>query len=283
MTKQNWTVKKVLNWAKTDFLKKGIENPRLEAELLLCAVLKWDRIKLYTDFDRPLVQDELDAFRLLIARRRNGECAAYILNEKEFWSLPFKVTPDVLVPRPDTETLVQAALDKYKSGRVLDLCTGSGCIAVSLAVEKKEMRVDAADISPKACEVAKKNIDRHGVGDRVSVHQGDLFSAIGDTQYQLVVTNPPYVIEQEIDSLSPEVQGEPRLALSGGADGLDIIRRIFNQVGSHLDSGGWLLIELDPRQADLVAKSMCVEFLGNVGDIISDLAGQKRVVACQRA
>jgi release factor glutamine methyltransferase len=275
-----WTTGKVLSWATSDFSARGVPSARLEAELLLAHVLGCQRLELYVDHERPLDPEELGAFRETIARRRRGEPAAYILGIKEFWSLELEITADVLVPRPETEILVQACLARVARGPVLDLCTGSGCVALALASERAEMRIDASDVSPAACAVARRNAERHGLADRVAVIEGDLFTCVPpDARYEAITSNPPYVIDDELAALAPEVRAEPRLALAGGDDGLDVIRRILAGAPDHLASGGWLLLELDPRQARAVACEIGPTSLGTPGEIVRDLAGRERVVA----
>ncbi len=279
-----WTVKKILDWAIGDFREKGMDSPRLESELLLSAVLHCDRISLYTGFDRPLEGGELESFKGFVIRRRKGEPAAYILEHKEFWSLDLKVSKEVLVPRPDTETLVQAALDLVGDSacRVLDLGTGSGCVAIAMAKERERLEIDAVDISAGACEVARENVSKHGLDDRVRVYEGDLFTALPTGErYGMIVTNPPYVIDTEIDELEQEVRLEPRIALAGGEDGLDVVKRIFDSAPSYLELGGWLLLEIDPRQAATVAMDIGPATLGVEGRIAKDLAGRDRVVIFQ--
>lgn len=280
-----WTVKKILDWAIGDFKGKGMDSPRLEAELLLAGVLHCDRISLYTGFDRPLEGGELQSFRGFVIRRRKGEPAAYILEHKEFWSLDLKISKEVLVPRPDTETLVQAALDLVGDSvcRVLDLGTGSGCVAIAMARERELLEIDAVDISAGACEIARQNVSKHGLDDRVRVFEGDLFTALTTGErYGMIVTNPPYVIDTEIDELEQEVRLEPRIALAGGEDGLDVVRRILDGASSYLLPAGWLLVEIDPRQAATVASDIGPATLGVEGRIVKDLAGRDRVVVFQR-
>ncbi len=280
-----WTVKKILEWAMGDFRKKGMDSPRLEAELLLASVLHCDRISLYTGFDRPLERGELESFREFVLRRRKGEPAAHILEHKEFWSLDLKVSKEVLVPRPDTETLVQAALDLAGESicRALDLCTGSGCVAIAMAKERERLEIDAVDVSARACEIARQNVSIHGLDDRVRVYEGDLFSVLPTGgRYGMIVANPPYVVDAEIDELEQEVRLEPRIALAGGEDGLDVVRRILDGTAGYLEPGGWLLVEIDPRQAATVALDIGPTTLGVEGRIVQDLAGRDRVVIFQR-
>ncbi len=279
----SWTTGKVLTWAASDFKEREIDSPRLEAELLLATVLECSRIHLYTGFDRPLVQDELAAYREMIKRRRNGEPSAYLTGSKEFWSLEFEVDSRVLVPRPETETLVEAALQRLpETGRILDLCTGSGCVAISLASERQNWIVDAVDISKDACVVARRNAERHNLSDRVRIMEGDLFESIPSSRrYAAIVANPPYVQDDAIAGLAPEVQNEPHLALAGGSDGLDVIRCIIEACSTFLEPRGWLLVEIDPRQADELLNHLGPSVFKNKGEVISDLAGHARIIAWQ--
>lgn len=277
-----WTIKRVLDWTTDDFSKRGIDSPRLEAELLLGHLLKVERLYLYTHFDRPLATQELTLFRQLVARRRNGECNAHIIGVKEFWSLEFYVTSDVLVPRPDTETLVQAAVEVCKEGgTVLDLCTGSGCVAVAIAQECANVVVHATDVSASALAVAKNNVIKHQLEERVQLFEGDLFAPLPkDQRYDVIVSNPPYVIESDLVSLSPEVQKEPRIALLGGGDdGLEITRRLLEAASSYLRPNGHLFIELDDTQTVYVAQQLGPKVFGETGRTIKDLSQNNRVVA----
>jgi release factor glutamine methyltransferase len=273
-----WTTGKVLLWATVDFRERGVALPRLEAELLLSHVLGCRRLDLYTDHDRPLDPAELVSFRQVVTRRRRGEPAAYIRGTREFWSLDIGVTPDVLVPRPETEVLVQACLERVDEGRVLDLGTGSGCIAVALASERPELTIHATDVSAPACAVARANVERHGLEDRVEIFEGDLFDAVPQgARYTAIVSNPPYVADGELEALDAEVRCEPRTALAGGPDGLDVIRRILAGAPDHLEPGGLLLMEIDPRQAAAVIRSLGPQYLGVTGETITDLSGRERV------
>lgn len=279
-----WTAGLVLGWAASDFRERGVPTPRLEAEILLAHVLGCRRLDLYTDHDRPLDPGELTAYREAITRRRQGEPAAYVTGVKEFWSLELEVSRDVLVPRPETEILVQACLERVSIGPLLDLGTGSGCVALAIASERPELQVHAADISPRACALARRNAERLGLGQRIEVVEGDLYEAVpAGARYEAIVTNPPYVADGELADLAPEVRSEPRLALAGGTDGLDVIRRILRSAPDHLLPGGWLLTELDPRQAGSVARELGPHALGVEGEIVCDLAGRDRVAVFRLA
>jgi release factor glutamine methyltransferase len=220
---------------------KGIESSRLEAELLLAHVLDVERLRLYLDADRPLVDAEVEPYRDLIKRRARGEPVAYLTGKKEFYGIAFEVTPDVLVPRPETELIVDRAR-ALKPKRILEIGTGSGCIAVACAVRLPEASIVATDISPEALDVARRN-DTTG---RVEFRLGDLFDPV-EGKFDLIVSNPPYVAD---GAATPNVEAhEPHVALFAGADGLDILRRLLPEAARHLEPGGALLCEAEPSSA----------------------------------
>lgn len=227
--------------------------PRLDARLLMQHLLGITHAQFLADPDRRLSGEELEAFLSLILRRERGEPVAYLIGEKDFYSRSFRVTPDVLIPRPDTELIVTLALKRLKTlawPRVLDLGTGSGAIAVTIACEHPEAAVLAVDVSSEALAVARDNADR--LGGRVSFLQSDWFSALGDEQFDLVVANPPYVAARDPHLLQDGLPFEPDLALTDGGDGLSCIRRIVGDAPRHLLPGGWLLIEHGYDQAAAV-------------------------------
>lgn len=280
----SWTVGKVLTWATDDFKKREVHRPRFEAEVLLAEILGVARLDLYTGFERPLEAKELQRYREAIVRRRSYEPAAYITGKREFWSREFIVDERVLIPRPETETLVQEALHRISAeGRALDLCTGSGCVAVTLAAERPSLVVDAVDLSGDACEVAGMNAERHAVADRVKVMKGDLFAPIPpDTIYSLITANPPYVPDAEVETLQDEVQKEPTLALAGGPEGLDVIQRIVADAPAFLAPAGWLLLEVDPRQVRPLIDAIGPAHFSAPGIVVKDLSGRNRVVGWQK-
>lgn len=249
---ESWTIRKVLDWTRAHFEKHDIDAPRLTAELLLANLLKVERVKLYMDLERPLSKDELAAYRALIQRRLTGEPTQYLVGSKEFYGRRFEVDARVLIPRSETELLVEAVLrvvPKDAPARVLDLCTGSGCIAISIAAERPQASVWATDLMAGALEVAKGNAARLGVDGRVSFFQGDLFAAIpADAKFDVIVSNPPYVKRGELPGLQKEVQKEPREALDGGEDGLELIRRIADAALPRLKAGGLLALEIGDEQ-----------------------------------
>ncbi|HSY23229.1 MAG TPA: peptide chain release factor N(5)-glutamine methyltransferase [Polyangiaceae bacterium] len=260
-----WTSESILRWATDDFRARGIDTPRLDAELLLGQALSVTRIQLIVDAKRPLSSDELARFRELVKRRRAREPVAYILGQREFYGRLFRVDRRVLVPRPDTECLVEAALERTNgvslSARVLDLCTGSGCVAITLARERPTTRVMACDISEDALAVARDNALRLGAYN-VAFGRGDLFAGAasrmrstrtGFERFDVVTANPPYIPAGEIPGLQPEIrEHEPRLALLGGADGLSVVARIVEGAPAVLSEGGVLAVEVAAGQAEAV-------------------------------
>lgn len=253
---ESWSIARVLRWAAEDFQRRGNPSPRLDAELLLCEVLGVDRIRLIVDSTRPLTADELTAYRELIQRRRRGEPMAYIRREREFYGHAFRIDSRVLVPRPDTETLVEAALERTRSrslyGRALDLCTGSGCVAIAFAKARPTWRITGVDISPDAVGLARENAERLGVTFCTRWLTGDLFEALSsEERFELVTANPPYIPHGEIASLDRDVRDfEPHLALDGGPDGLVLVERILAAASAHLEREGVLALEVAYDQAD---------------------------------
>lgn len=251
MTARTWTIREILEWATQDFAARGIESPRLDAELLVAKALKMDRVGLYLDLNRPLVDEERSAIRPLVARRREREPVAYILGHRDFYGRRFKVTPDVLIPRPDTETLVEHALACIPEGaacRVLDVGTGSGAIAVTLAAERPLARVTATDISEAALKIALENAVTLEVADQVRFELANLLS--GDEQYDVIVSNPPYITRSEMDGLQAEVRThEPATALEAGEDGLDVIRSLVDAAVTVTVPGAQMLVEVGVGQA----------------------------------
>ena len=275
---ERWTVLKMLQWTAEYFSGKGIESARLEAELLLAATLGLNRVGLYVNFERPLDTGELAAFRERVRRRAQREPLQYILGETEFWSLAFNVGPAVLVPRADTEILVEEALMRIEgAARILDVGTGSGAIAIALAHEKPEIKVTALDCSEQALEVARSNALSNGVADRVVLLAGDL-AALPAGPFEMVVSNPPYIPSKDWEGLMPEVRDyEPRLALDGGGDGLQAYRHLAAQAGQLLAPGGWLLVEVGIGQAAEVGALFAAVGLVDVGQR-DDYSGIPRVV-----
>ncbi|MDQ3370591.1 MAG: peptide chain release factor N(5)-glutamine methyltransferase [Myxococcota bacterium] len=275
-----WTTLSVLDWTTQRFTEAGIGASRLEAQLLLAHVLQCSRVQLYTGFDKPLGEEELAAYRGLIKRRLAGECVSYLLGEQEFWGLPFHVDRSVLVPRPDTETVIEVAralrTDRAAPCRVLDLCTGSGAIAIALAKELPAAHVVATELSPEAAAIAAKNAARNGFAERVEVRTGDLFAPVERERFDLIVSNPPYIASAVIATLSAEVRGEPRMALDGGADGLRFYDRICSAARDHLLPGGALVVEHGYDQAAAVRERFERAGFADV-TLVHDLGKQPRV------
>lgn len=278
---ETWTVVQLLRWTADYFNSKDIESGRLEAELLLAHTLDLDRVGLYLHFDRPLTPAELADFRAKVQRRARREPVQYILAETEFWSLPLQVGPDVLIPRSDTEVLVEEALQHLQQGgSMLDVGTGSGAIAIAVAAERPAVDVTAIDCSLPALTVARANAERHGLSGRITCREGDL-AALPAGPYDLVVSNPPYIAEPEWAGLMAEVRDhEPRIALHGGIDGLDAYRHLARQAMTVLKPGGWLLVEVGAGQADAVWELFEQAGLSALG-VRKDYAGIARVVYAQ--
>ncbi len=247
-----WTVLKVLNWTKGYLAEKGVENARLEAEWLLCATTGMDRVGLYVNFEKPLSDAELAAYRALVARRAKREPLQYLLGSQEFCGLDFLVSPAVLIPRHDTEVLVEEARRRAPAGgSILDIGVGSGCIAVALAKALSGSDVRGVEKSPAALALAEQNIERHGV--RVTLFEGSLFEPFAGQRFDLIVSNPPYIPTADLATLQPEVRDyEPMGALDGGKDGLDYYRTIIPAAPEHLTPGGWLMVEIGIGQAEAV-------------------------------
>ena len=280
-----WTTLSVLDWTSKRFTEAGIGGARLEAQLLLAQVLQCTRIQLYTAFDKPLGEVELAAYRALIKRRLAGEPVAYLLGDHEFWGLPLYVDASVLIPRPDTETVIEVAKallpELARPRRVLDLCTGSGAIALALAKELPEATVIATDLSPEAVAIARRNAERNGLAGRVEIRQGDLFAPVAGEQFDLIASNPPYIESALIPTLSAEVRREPVLALDGGADGLVFYDRITAAVLAYLAPGGVLVVEHGYDQAEPVAARFRAAGLEDVA-LVHDLGKNPRVTSGRR-
>jgi len=283
------TIREALAEGTASLVAAGIETPGLDSSLLLAEVLNTNRSKLTAAGNDNISQESAAAFRQLIKRRQTGECTAYILGKKEFYCLEFLVNPSVLVPRPDTETLVDVALKIMVNGaeskaaskqppRVLDLCTGSGAIAIVLKHLIYELEVWATDISAEALETAKTNASRLLPPNSIRFFQDDLYDALPpDSLFSLIVSNPPYVPTAELPSLPPEVRMEPALALDGGDDGLSVIRKIISRAPEFLRPGGFLLLEADPRQMAAIAALYKEAGFSDI-QTHEDLSGKVRVI-----
>jgi len=275
--------KQVLDEAAYELSALGLSNARRDAELLLLHVLGIDRAALIAFPERSVMDAQLAEFQRLIERRRRFEPIQYILGEREFYGLRFLVTPDVLIPRPETEHLVEAALERVPVDRafeIADVGTGSGPIAVALAVARPRARIAALDISAAALEIARKNAAAHGVGERVRFFESDLLGAFQDRPFDMIVSNPPYIAESEGEGLDPEVRDfEPARALFAGPSGLEIYERLIPQAFERLREGGWLLLEIGAGQES--ALRGLLHGWGGVG-FVDDLQGIPRVAVAQR-
>lgn len=293
MLQKSWTIKELLK-VTTDYLeKKEIESPRLSAEILLAHQLNIDRVKLYLNFDQPLLDKEVAGYRLLIKRRLSREPIQYITGVQEFWSLDFTVGPQVMVPRPETELLVKHALALCRGNglaegdcaRILDLGTGCGAIAVAIARELEGVAVWASDVSKEALDIARGNAKRHGVEERIEFVLSDLWQGLSNQEltFEVIVSNPPYIKSEAIDSLPPEVRDyEPRQALDGGKEGMFYIRNIIQEAPKYLNPGGWILLEMDPEQT---TKALgLIETSNSYGEKVrlKDYSHNHRVVMAQK-
>ena len=286
MSGRNWTVLQLLDWTRQHFDAKGIATARLDAEILLAHALELDRLQLYVQFERPVSPEERARFRDLVKRRAEERIpVAYLLGEKEFWSLALNVTPDVLVPRPDTEVLVEAVLSRLPDIeaeiRVLDLGTGSGAIALALASERPKAHVVATDVAEAALAVAEGNADRHGLSDRVRFVAGDGFEPVAGERFDVVVSNPPYISSSDAPTLAPELGHEPPGALFAEAEGTAMLRRIAAEAAGVLEPGGLVGVELSPEQAESMT-----DWLRRGGfeeiEAHHDLGGRVRALSARR-
>lgn len=283
-----WTIGRLLEWT-TDFLKKrGSDSPRLDAEVLLAHARGCQRIQLYTAFEEQPPEEVRVAFRELVRRRSEGAPVAYLVGRREFYSLSFRVTPDVLIPRPETEFLLISLLDlaKQHAGEltIADLGTGSGILAICAAKHLPQARVTAIDLSLAALEIAGKNAQEHGVAERIEFIESDLFGALPPGQrFDFIVSNPPYVTSAEMQQLSPQVKDhEPRMALDGGPTGTAVIERLVAQAADRLTFAGWLLMEISPTIEAAVRDLFSHTSQWELAPTKKDLAGHARVVMAQK-
>ena len=262
--------------------RNGISDSRLEAEVLLRHALKYDRAQFYASLNEHISAGQIQHIQDLVDRRIDREPLAYITEQREFYGLDFFVSPNVLIPRQETELLVDAALafarEHSNDGiAIADIGTGSGAIAIAIGVNLPDSSVFATDCSADALEVANCNRQRHGVADRVSLHRGDLLAPIVQ-RIDLIVSNPPYIANHLLPGLPPEVLREPQLALDGGNHGLEVIRRLLGQAPSKLNGGGRLILEISPEQLEQVCAMAQEQFPGSDIKYISDLLGLARCV-----
>jgi len=288
MSDDVWTVGRLLTWT-TDWLgARGSDAPRLDAEVLLAHVRGCPRIALYTAFDTPVADAERARFRELVKRRGEGEPVAYLVGSREFFSLPFTVTKDVLIPRPETEGLVVRSLDLVKGAaapRIADVGTGSGAIAVTLAKQLPKATLVATDIAPAALAVAAANAARHGVAERIAFVECDLLAdprAAGP--WDVIVSNPPYVRDDEYPALPRDVRDhEPKSALVAGPTGVEIVTRLAAEAAERLAPGGWLLVEIGPSTAAAAEAALAAQAGLVPGPTLKDLAGLPRIVQARKA
>jgi release factor glutamine methyltransferase len=281
MTNKRWTIKELLDLTTKYLTEKAIDSPRLCAEVLLSHQLKKPRIELYLEYDQPLREDEISGFRTLVRRRVNREPLQYITGHQEFWSLDLVVNPGVLIPRPETEILVDEALSLRKRGllpddrtpMILDVGTGSGAIAIALAKEIEGAKIWASDISPEALALAEENAQRHNLRERIRLYEGDLLEPFRGSSwaFDMIVSNPPYIAAEKFESLAPEIRCyEPRAALDGSQGGMHLIERLIGDSGPYLRDGGWLLVEMDPHQTEralnLIDSAQCFGYKERVVD-----------------
>lgn len=291
---EDWTIGRLLTWT-TDYLcEHGSDSPRLDAEVLLAHARGCQRIELYTAFNEVPSEEVRTAFREMIRRRAAAMPVAYLVGHKEFYSLDFRVTSDVLIPRPETELLVMTLLDKAKElaatagsdreVRIVDVGTGSGILAVSAAKHLPHSQVTAVDISSKALAIARENAQTHRLQERIAFHEGDLLAGLPlDAMFDFVVSNPPYVSEAEFAELADDVrEHEPSLALKAGPDGTDVIARLIPQAAERLHAGGWLLMEISPMIADQVQALFRDDGRFAEPSVIRDTNRHARVIAAAR-
>jgi release factor glutamine methyltransferase len=278
-----WTIARIAAWIAKDLAAREVPSPRLEAELLVAHALKLRRLDIFLRHDQPLSPEELTMIRALVERRRRHEPLAYLTGEREFYGRTFTVDRRVLIPRPETEHLVDAVVAFLRAraetpSAVLDLCTGSGCIAVTVALAVPHATLDAVDLSPAALEVARANVARHKLAERVTLHEGSLFKPLGDKRFDVIASNPPYIPSEDIPGLMPDVsQHEPHLALDGGPDGTAVLRALLAGVPARLNPGGLLAVEVGHDQGPwAVHEATAVGLLD--ARMEKDLAGFPRVL-----
>lgn len=280
-----WTTLKVLRWTQGFFARRGVEgSARVDAEVLLAHVLQMPRIELYANFDRPMSHEERDAYRALVKRRLAGEPVAYLTGERGFWTLDIMTDHRALIPRPETEHLVEAALDLLRDparpARAIDIGCGTGAIGLALASERPNLQVFAVDIDPDAVALAAENAAALGLSDQVQVVESDLFAAVPTSfcPVDLVISNPPYVATRERDEVMDQVHDwEPHLALYAGPDGLDVHKRLIPAAGPRLREGGQLIVEIGLRQGPAVSALFSAAGFVEV-EVRPDYAGHDRLV-----
>jgi release factor glutamine methyltransferase len=284
---ERWTVGRLLTWTAQFLSRKGAESPRLDAEVLLAFVLECDRVRLYTHFNEDVGQRDRAAFRELVRRRAEGAPVAYLVGRKEFFSLPLKVSPAVLIPRPDTETVVVEFLARWKGREdplAVDVGTGSGAIALACVSQHKTARFLAVDSSPDALAIARGNAEALGLADRAAFFQGDLLGPVADQgPFDAILSNPPYIPTDVIPTLEPGVRDhEPRQALDGGPDGLRVVARLIEQAPPLLKPGGDLILEIGTDEERPVRELIAAQGTLDLAPTIRDAANHPRVVRATR-
>lgn len=285
------TILELLKLTEKYFSEKGLASPRVDAEVLLAHVIGCKRFELYMRFDQPLKEEELDLYRSLVAKRASGNPLQHLTGEQDFYNLTVQVSDKVLVPRPETEILVEIALSKIgfdtenQPARVLDVGTGSGAIPLALAKLWERTEFWAVDLSLDALDVAGGNVNFHGFQDRIHLLHGDLFEPLDELdRFELIVSNPPYVASDDIAGLAPEVRDhEPLLALDGGSDGLAVIRRLVEGCTRHLLPGGWLVMEIGLGQGEEIQGILEAAELFDSTKLLPDLTNRDRIVAAHRS
>ena len=280
---EKWTIERMLTWSKSFFAEKGLESARLDSELLLSHVLKVDRIGLYTQYDRPLEPEELAAYRAVVKRRVAREPVAYITGERAFWTIDLKCDRRALIPRPETEVVLEAALARVKKddAAVLDVGTGTGALALAFLTERPQATATLLDVSAEALALARENAESLGLSDRTAFVESDLLAGV-TSEFDLILSNPPYVGTSERDLMDRDVKDyEPDLALFAGNDGLDLIRRLVPQAFGSLSPGGWFAMEFGFRQGDAVRKILTDTGFAEV-EILQDYSGHDRVGVGQK-
>jgi release factor glutamine methyltransferase len=286
-SEDRWTVGRLLTWTKDFLKKKGSESPRLDAEVLLASVLKCERVRLYTQYEDEVVDQDRAQFRELVKKRAEGAPVAHLVGRKEFYSLSFAVSPAVLIPRPDTESVVVEALARLKGidgPRCVDVGTGSGCLAIACAYHQKTARFIAVDLSPEALAVARTNAKTHGVLERVEFLEGNLLGPVADRPaFDLIVSNPPYIATAVIPTLEPGVRDfEPHLALDGGGDGLRVVDRLIAESVPVLKPGGHLILEIGSDQEGQVRAILANHSEFELAPTVRDAANHPRVLIARR-
>ena len=286
--KEPWTIKRLLDWTAEHFEKRDTDNPRLRAEVLLAEALDCPRIELYTQFATVPSGDSLKNFRSWVKRHAAGEPVAYLVGSKEFYSLKFSVDTNVLIPRPETEHVIIEAIEAVKSlglsvPRIADVGTGSGCIAVTLATQLPASQICAIDLSRAALDVAQRNANDHNVGANIQIIESDLFAEVPDQQFDLVVSNPPYIGTAEQNTVADSVRDfEPHVALFAGQEGMDVIRRLVASSVERLSENGYLIVEISPfileRCQALIRETSGLEWV----KLVNDYSGHARVLVARR-